>query len=79
MRGLEPLAGASIAFVALALVTLIGMEVIRSVVDARRKQATGVGGTQDIAMWGITMAGVFLFAAIVLAVAGVAMRWCAMQ
>ncbi len=43
---------ASLMFIASAFVVLVGMEVVRSVVDRYRVRRYGAGGTQDIAMWG---------------------------
>jgi hypothetical protein len=50
----------ALACVAAPIVT----EVVRSVVHRRREQRDGLGGTQDIAMWG-TLVGFFLFASTV--------------
>ena len=75
MSTLDPLTAATVTCVALAAVTLIGLEVVRSVVDARRKRATGIGGTQDIAIWGLVLTGIFLTAAIVLGVICLVMRF----
>ncbi|HEY6228521.1 MAG TPA: hypothetical protein VI282_15490 [Verrucomicrobiae bacterium] len=51
---------ASIILIALGVATMIGTEIVRSVVHRRREQRDGVGGTQDIAMWG-TFIGVACF------------------
>ena len=42
--------------VAAAVFCMICMEFVRSFVHKRREQQTGLGGTQDIALWG-TLAG----------------------
>ena len=61
---------AATVFFALALIaTLIGIEVVRSIVHARRERRTGIGGTQDIAMWG-TMIGLALLVATVVSGVG---------
>ena len=42
----------AIGFFGAAMSTLVATEVLRSVVHAKRKGKDGLGGTQDIAMWG---------------------------
>ena len=42
----------SIGLIVIGVATMIGTEVIRSVVHRRRERRDGLGGTQDIAMWG---------------------------
>jgi hypothetical protein len=44
---------ATTAFVVATIATLIGTEVVRSIADRYRKQTRGIGGTQDIAIWGM--------------------------
>ena len=39
--------------------------VVRSVVHRHRERVYGIGGTQDIAMWGMLVAWAFLIAAMV--------------
>lgn len=78
MSGLDPLAAAAVMLTALAAATLIGLEVVRSVVDARRRRATGVGGTQDIATWSLILTVIFLVAAIACAIGSLALRWTAL-
>lgn len=78
MSGLDPLTAAAVMLTALAGATLIGLEVVRSVVDARRRRATGVGGTQDIATWSLILTVIFLVAAIACAIGSLALRWTAL-
>ena len=56
---------ATLLFVGLTILAPIGTEVVRSVVHRRREAREGVGGTQDVAMWG-TLIGLASFAAAVL-------------
>ena len=50
----------AIILAALGMAAIIGTEVLRSVIHRKREQAQGIGGTQDIAMWG-TFVGLALF------------------
>jgi hypothetical protein len=51
---------ASIILIAMGVATMIGTEIVRSVVHRRRERRDGLGGTQDIAIWGdIHRTGVF--------------------
>ncbi|NJR32799.1 MAG: hypothetical protein HC778_08355 [Chamaesiphon sp. CSU_1_12] len=43
---------ASIILMAMGVATMIGTEIVRGVVHRRRERLHGIGGTQDIAMWG---------------------------
>jgi hypothetical protein len=43
---------ASIILIAMGVATMIGTEIVRSVVHRRRERRDGLGGTQDIAIWG---------------------------
>jgi hypothetical protein len=52
------------------LATLIGTEVVRSLVHRHRERAYGIGATQDIAMWGTLIGWVFALGAI-----GCGMMW----
>jgi len=47
------LGSATVAFVVAAILVEIAVEILRSIVDRRRRERTGFGGTQDIAIWGI--------------------------
>jgi hypothetical protein len=38
--------------IAMGITTIIGTEILRSIVHRRRERLYGIGGTQDIAMWG---------------------------
>lgn len=60
----DPLLTAAAVFTALMAVALIGTEVLRAIVHARRKRAGG-GGTQDIAMWGVIVSAVFAAGAVI--------------
>jgi len=51
----------TIVFALAAVATPILTEVLRSVVHRRRAQRDGLGGTQDIALWG-SLVGFFLVA-----------------
>lgn len=42
----------ALILVALGIAVKIGREILRSVVHRRRERYYGLGGTQDIAMWG---------------------------
>jgi hypothetical protein len=43
---------ATTAFVVAGIAALIGTEVVRSIVHRYRERTRGIGGTQDIAIWG---------------------------
>lgn len=43
---------AAIVFTAAFMAGPVVIEVVRSVVHTRRERREGIGGTQDIAMWG---------------------------
>ena len=51
---------ASIILIAMGIATMIGTEILRPVVHRRRERLHGIGGTQDIAMWG-TVIGLACF------------------
>jgi hypothetical protein len=55
----------AIAFTVSACAVLIGTEVLRSVVHRHRERVQGIGGTQDIAMWGTLIAGLLLLGAMI--------------
>ena len=54
----------TVFFVIAAVMDLFGLEIIRSVVDRRRRERDGIGGTQDIAIWGMLIGWIFIFAAL---------------
>jgi hypothetical protein len=57
----------AIIFSALGIVVLIGTEILRSLVHRRRERIKGIGGTQDIEMFGTFISlALFLIAAIAL-------------
>ena len=50
---------ATILFTSLTIVTLVGIELARSIVHRRRERRDGIGGTQDVAMAGVALALLF--------------------
>lgn len=64
MLARDPFLTAATVFTVLMAVALIGAEVLRAIVHARRARAGG-GGTQDIAFWGVIVSAVFAVGAIV--------------
>lgn len=52
-------------FVVLVILGLIITEVLRSVVDRKRLERDGLGGTQDIAIGGMIVGWLFAIAAII--------------
>lgn len=72
---MDSLVTAIVVCVALACISLIVLEVVRSVVDARRVRRTGIGGTQDVTIWGLGITAIFLLAAVILSVIWLALRW----
>ena len=56
-------AAAILVFIAIGVMILT--EVLRSVMHARRKSKDGLGGTQDIAMWGVLICLLLLILAAV--------------
>lgn len=48
-----------------AVLSMVATEILRAVIHARRKSKDGLGGTQDIAMWGTVVCGLLLVAAVV--------------
>lgn len=55
----------TVFFVVAAGVDMIGLEIVRSIVDRRQKERDGLGGTQDIAIWGVLIGYVFIVAAFI--------------
>lgn len=55
---------ATIFFVVLGILSLIITEILRSVVDRKRLERDGLGGTQDIAIGGMIVCGLGLVGAI---------------
>lgn len=53
----------SIILIAMGVATMIGTEIVRSVVHRRRERRDGLCGTQDIAMWGTFIGLVCFFGA----------------
>ena len=56
---------ATVAFIVAAGVALVVTEIIRSIVDRKRKEKNGVGGTQDIAIWGVLIGYLLMLGALV--------------
>lgn len=54
---------ATIFFVVLGILSLIITEILRSVVDRKRLERDGLGGTQDIAIGGMIVGWLFAIAA----------------
>jgi hypothetical protein len=52
-------------FTACTIATLIATEVARSVIHRRRERRDGIGGTQDVAMIGVGVAGLCAAGALV--------------
>lgn len=52
-------------FTALTIAALVATEVARSLIHRRRERRDGLGGTQDVAMIGVGVAGLCAVAAIV--------------
>lgn len=55
----------TIFFVFLGILSLIITEILRSVVDRKRLERDGLGGTQDIAIGGMIVGWLFAIAAII--------------
>ncbi|MDX1929752.1 MAG: hypothetical protein SFV81_24715 [Pirellulaceae bacterium] len=55
----------TILFTVLGILSLIVTEIIRSVVDRKRVERDGLGGTQDIAIGGIIASGLCAIGAII--------------
>jgi hypothetical protein len=51
---------ATFVLAVILIAIIVGTDLVRAVVDRRRREATGYGGTQDIAMWGTLAAFVCL-------------------
>jgi hypothetical protein len=56
---------ATIFFVVLGILSLIVTEILRSVVDRKRLERDGLGGTQDIAIGGMIVCGLCFVGAII--------------
>ena len=55
----------TVVLVVSAILEVIGFELVRSIVHQRRKHGDGLGGTQDIAMWGTLIGWVLIIAALI--------------
>ncbi len=55
----------AVLFVALGILSLVATEVLRSIVDRKRRERDGLGGTQDIAICGMVIGWLCVLAAIV--------------
>jgi hypothetical protein len=56
---------ATVFFVVLGILSLVVTEVLRSIVDRKRRDRDGLGGTQDIAIFGTLIGWLCVFGAIV--------------
>ena len=56
---------ATVIFVVLGILSLVVTEVLRSIVDRKRRNRDGLGGTQDIAFWGMMIGWLCVLSAIV--------------
>lgn len=56
---------ATVLFVALGILSLVVTEVLRSIVDRKRRERDGLGGTQDIAICGMVIGWCCIVGAIV--------------
>ena len=56
---------ATVLFVALGILSLLVTEIVRSVVDRRRRERDGLGGTQDIAIFGMVIGWLCILGAII--------------
>ena len=56
---------ATVFFVAAAILEQIGVAILRSVFDRRRRIRDGAGGTQDIAFFGLIIGWLLIIGAIV--------------
>ena len=56
---------ATFLFVARGILSLVVTEVLRSIVDRKRRDRDGLGGTQDIAIWGMMIGWLCALSAIV--------------
>jgi hypothetical protein len=63
----------SFVFVVLGVASVVATEITRSVVHKRRERIEGIGGTQDIAIWGMLVLGVCIAGATICGV--VALRY----
>ena len=50
---LKILTNATVSFVVLGILSIVVTEILRSVVDRKRLERDGLGGTQDIAIYGM--------------------------
>lgn len=56
---------ATILFVAMGILSIVVTEVLRSIVDPKRRERDGLGGTQDIAICGMVIGWLCVLGAIV--------------
>jgi hypothetical protein len=55
----------AVLFVALGILSLVATELLRSIVDRKRRERDGLGGTQDIAICGMVIGWLCVLGAIV--------------
>lgn len=66
MLARDPFLTAAAVLTALMAMALIGTEILRAIVHARRERAgMGMAGTQDIALWGAIVSAVFAVGAVI--------------
>jgi hypothetical protein len=65
---------ASAVFTASGVATLVGTEILRSLVHRHRERRDGLGGTQDIALVGQLVAGVCVLGASICGVVWLSQR-----
>lgn len=69
---------ATVLFVALGILSLVVTEVLRSIVDRRRRERDGLGGTQDIAICGMLFGWLWIVGALICGAAWLMqMQWSA--
>lgn len=56
---------ATVLFVVLGILSLVATEVLRSIIDRKRRDRDGLGGTQDIAICGMVLGWLCVLGAIV--------------
>ena len=56
---------AAAVLVVAAILEQIAVEVLRSIIHRKRKRRDGMGGTQDIAMWGMFLGWALIVGALI--------------
>ena len=55
----------TVLFVAMGIFSIVATEVLRSIVDRRRRERDGFGGTQDIAICGMVIGWLCIVGAVI--------------